>query len=152
MSRASTALLAACLLLASRVVAAPQETVIPIENVRMDYAQVLRVEPVYQTLHATRNEQQCDPPADPQARGKGFSRIVGAVRNALSKSEVPAPPPEGSNCRMVQVEREFRRPIAYDVDYVYKGAKFRSRLPEDPGNRLRIRVSVTPGVQPPRSR
>jgi len=44
------------------------------------------------------------------------------------------------------VEREFRRPIAYDVDYVYKGAKFRSRLPEDPGNRLRIRIAITPAV------
>jgi uncharacterized protein YcfJ len=148
-SRASTALLAACLLLASRVVAAPQETVIPIENVRMDYAQVLRVEPVYQTLHATRSEQQCDPSADSQARGKGFSRIVGAVRNALSKNDPPAPTsPDGSNCRMVQVQREFRRPIAYDVDYLYKGMKYRSRLPDDPGNRLRVRVSVTPYLAP----
>lgn len=147
--RPSTALLAACLLLASRAWAAPQETVIPIENVRMDYAQVLRVEPVYQTLHATRTEQQCDPPADPPAQGKGFSRIVGAVRNALSKNATsPVPPPDGGNCRMVQVQREFRRPIAYDVDYLYKGMKYRSRLPEDPGNRLRVRVAVTPYVAP----
>jgi uncharacterized protein YcfJ len=108
---------------------------------------VLRVEPVYQTLHATRTEQQCDPPADP-AQGKGFSRIVGAVRNALSKSATPAPPPEGGSCRMVQVQREFRRPIAYDVDYLYKGMKYRSRLPQDPGNRLRVRVAVTPYVSP----
>ncbi|MNU07500.1 hypothetical protein D3C72_2531200 [compost metagenome] len=46
------------------------------------------------------------------------------------------------------VGREFRRPIAYDVDYVYKGTKYRSRLPEDPGNRLKIRVSITPWVGP----
>jgi hypothetical protein len=26
--------------------------------------------------------------------------------------------------------------------------KYRSRLPEDPGNRLRVRVSVTPYVAP----
>ena len=149
MSRASTALLAACLLLASRAGASPQETVIPIENVRMDYAQVLRVEPVYQTLHATRTEQQCDPPADPPTQGKGLSRIVGAVRNALSKNATTPPPAqEGPNCRMVQVQRDFRRPIAYDVDYLYKGMKYRSRLPEDPGNRLRVRVSVTPYAAP----
>lgn len=148
MPRSSTALLAGWLLLVSCCAwAAPQETVVPIENVRMDYAQVLRVEPVYQTLHATRTEQQCDPPADPPAQGKGFSRIVGAVRNALSKNDA-APPQEGGNCRMVQVQREFRRPIAYDVDYLYKGMKYRSRLPEDPGNRLRVRVSVTPYVSP----
>ena len=29
-------------------------------------------------------------------------------------------------------------PIAYDVDYMYKGMKYRSRLPDDPGNRLRV--------------
>jgi uncharacterized protein YcfJ len=59
---------------------------------------------------------------------------------------VAARPADASDCEMVQVEREFRRPIAYDVDYVYKGAKYRSRLPYDPGNRLRIRISVTPVV------
>ena len=47
--------------------------------------------------------------------------------------------------------REFRRPIAYDVDYVYKGSKYRSRLPDDPGNRLRIRIGVTPVVTGSRS-
>ena len=30
--------------------------------------------------------------------------------------------------------------------YVWRGTKYRSRLPEDPGNRLRIRISVTPVV------
>ena len=45
---------------------------------------------------------------------------------------------------MTPVVREYRRPIAYDVDYIYKGSKFRTRLAEDPGNRLRVRVSITP--------
>ena len=31
-----------------------QRNVIQVENVRMDYAQVMRVRPVFQTLHATR--------------------------------------------------------------------------------------------------
>ena len=48
------------------------------------------------------------------------------------------------NCRMQTVPREYRRVIAYDVDYVYKGSKFRTRMGKDPGNRLRIRVSITP--------
>nr|WP_233671440.1 hypothetical protein [Luteimonas cellulosilyticus] len=58
----------------------------------------------------------------------------------------------GGDCRMVPIEREFRRPIAYDVDYVHKGVKYRSRLPYDPGNRMRVRVSVTPVVAPPGER
>ena len=45
---------------------------------------------------------------------------------------------------MQPVVHEFRRPIAYDVDYVYKGSKFRTRTARDPGNRLRVRVSITP--------
>ena len=139
------------LLIACHADAAPQETVLPVENVRVDYAQVLRVEPVYQTLHATRAEQQCDPPADrPKPQQGRFSRIVGSVRGVLSQDpeQQRAEQAQGANCRMVTVEREFRRPIAYDVDYLYRGMKYRSRLSEDPGNRLRVRVSVTPYVAP----
>lgn len=124
-----------------------QETVIPVENVRRDYAQVLRVEPVYQTLTATRSEQHCDgdAPSDP-APGKGISRIVGKVRGALTAKGDAAAQVSPGDCRMVQVRREFRRPIAFDVDYMYKGMNYRSRLPQDPGNRLRVRVSVAPDI------
>ena len=133
--------------------AAGQHTVIQTENVRYDYAQVLRVTPVYQTLTATRMEQRCEPvaPAPPAKADSRISRAVGALKDALRRdenqnpgpSQKPATPPK---CNTVAVERQFRRPIAYDVDYVYKGAKFRSRLPEDPGNRLRIRIAITPAV------
>jgi len=144
-------LLPALLLVASAAPALAQETVIPKQNTRTAYAQVLRVEPVFQTLTATRMEQHCDgevvPPKDPP---RGLSRIVGAVKDAFTPSAdggagEPAAP-AGADCQLVPVEREFRRPIAYDVDYVYKGMKYRSRLPYDPGNRLRVQVSITPFV------
>ena len=126
--------------------AAAQETTVPTENVRTDNARVLRVDPVYQTLRATRMEQQCDEPAAAE-HDKGLSRFVGAVKDVLKKDKPPeAGTQAGGNCRMVPVAREFRRAIAYDVEYMYKGAKYRSRLPTDPGNRLRVRVSVTPYV------
>ena len=114
-----------------------QNTVIQAENVRFDYAQVLRVTPVYQTLKANTVEQKCE-------SDSRLSRVVGAVKDALTREEKE----QQDKCKPVTVEREYRRPIAYDVDYTYKGAKFRSRLAEDPGNRLRIRVSVTPVVAP----
>lgn len=120
--------------------AAAQHTVIQQENVRFDYAQVLRVTPVYQTLTATRTEQRCSS-SEQAKQDSRLSRAVGAIKDALRREEA-----EAGDCRTVPVEREFRRPIAYDVDYVYKGAKFRSRLPEDPGNRLRIRIAITPAV------
>jgi hypothetical protein len=50
--------------------------VIQPENVRMDFAQVMRVKPVYQTLRATRMEPRC--PGEPEP-AKGLSRVVGAV-------------------------------------------------------------------------
>ena len=136
--------------------AAAQETdpvtVLPVENVRLDYAQVLAVDPVYQTLRASRTEMRCEEkqapkPAPPQEEGR-WSKIMDSVKGVFTRDPEPAPKAEPAKptCRMVPVEREFRRPIAYDVDYVYKGFKYRSRLAEDPGNRLRVRVSVMPYI------
>ena len=119
---------------------ASPEVVIPQENVRYDYAQVLSVDPVYQVLKTSRMEQVCDVVKKPNA-SNGLSRMVGAVRERLGASSADD---EYENCRMQPVVREFRRPIAYDVDYVYKGSKFRTRMARDPGNRLRVRVSITP--------
>lgn len=158
MHRFRSAFALSCLLLAAPAVA--QERVIPAENVRLDYAQVLSVEPVYQTLRATRTEQRCDEvpvpkPERPVQEESRWNKVVSSVRGWFGgEDEADAPPvaPPTStvkvNCRVVPVEREFQRPIAYDVDYIYKGVKYRSRLAEDPGNRLRIRISVVPYVAP----
>src|SRR5690606_1741883 len=100
---------------------------------------VLRVEPVYQTLTATRMEQHCD--------GKLVKDAADEGDGTPSEPAAPLPP----NCEMVPVQRQFQRPIAYDVDYVYRGLKYRSRLPYDPGNRLRVQVSIQPYVAPPGS-
>ncbi len=140
-----------CLLCWAAWPVAAQDRVVQAENVRLDYARVLSVEPVYQTLRATRTEEQCEDeptpePVTPQAEEGAISRMVDSVKGLFGK---PPPAPAGPvtprrNCRIVEVGREFRRPIAYDVDYIYKGTKYRSRLAEDPGNRLRIRVSIMP--------
>ena len=139
------ATLAATLMLAAFGVHAQDaspEVVIAQENVRHDYAQVLAVDPVYQVLRTSRMEQVCEPASKPIA-GSSLSRVVGAVKDRLGGS--PAVNEDASgNCRMQEVIRDFRRPIAYDVDYVYKGSKFRTRMARDPGNRLRVRVSITP--------
>ena len=149
---------------------APAERTVVIENVRHDYAQVLNVEPVFQVLRATRTEEQCEPVStrtlDPvnvvvenEEKG-GFGRFWSSVKRMFGSEQeadeaarieaeaevVRRDPLLTRNCRVVEVGREFRRPIAYDVDYVWRGTKYRSRLPEDPGNRLRIRISVTPVV------
>lgn len=146
--------------------------VVIVENVKFDYAQVLNVEPVFQTLRATRTEEHCEPVTtrtlapvnvtgeEPQEEKGRFGRFMDSVRSIFKREDgstedmapvVEAPAANNGplltrDCRIIPVGREFRRPIAYDVDYVYKGTKYRSRLPEDPGNRLKIRVSITPWV------
>ncbi|WP_303746781.1 hypothetical protein [Stenotrophomonas pigmentata] len=163
-----------CLLAGAAVPALAQEPeqrnrVVIMENVRYDYAQVLNVEPVFQTLRASRTEEHCEPVstrtlAPVQVKGEedkgGFRRFWDSVRGmfkqegqAQEEDMALAPQNVGGSsalltpeCKIVEVGREFRRPIAYDVDYVYKGIKFRSRLPEDPGNRLKLRVSITPDI------
>lgn len=121
----------------------------PQENVRVEFARVLAAEPVFQTLRATSMVERCDAvtPVD-QPERRGLSRVVGAVRDVLTpESGVDeVAPSAGGECRMVPMEREFRRPIGYDVEYVHRGVKYRSRLPYDPGNRVRVRVSVTPVI------
>jgi len=149
---------------------APVERTVIVENVRHDYAQVLNVEPVFQVLRATRTEEQCEPVStrtlDPvnvvveEGEKGGLGRFWSSVKRMFGSepgSDEAALADAGAeadvvrrdplltrNCRVVEVGREFRRPIAYDVDYVWRGTKYRSRLPVDPGNRLRIRISVTP--------
>lgn len=121
------------------------------ENVRYDLAKVIRAEPVYQTLRATGMVERCvaSTPVETEER-RGIARVVGAVKDVFTPQPEEVDRSAASECRMVPVQREFRRPIAYDVDYVHRGVKYRSRLPFDPGNHLRVRVSVTPDlVMPP---
>jgi uncharacterized protein YcfJ len=80
-------------------------------------------------------EEVCD--SREPAISATLARVMNAVRNK-------APPTQGQNCRMEPVVKEHRRTIAYDVDYMYRGSKFRTRMDRDPGNRLRIRVSISP--------
>ena len=130
----------------------PPPSAMPQENVRIEFARVLAAEPVIQTLRATDMEERCDPisPVAEDSGRRGISRVVGAVRDVLTPEDGGADDGAraGAECRMVPVEREFRRPIGYDVDYVHRGVTYRSRMPYDPGNRVRVRVSVTPVVNP----
>jgi uncharacterized protein YcfJ len=135
------------------------------ENVTYGYAQVLRASPVYETVRVSTPEQRCDGPSREgdgtkgtiigavvggalgNRVGKGDGRkaatvagavIGGAVGHHIDKNNGPG------HCHMVEVVHEERRLAGYDVEYTFKGEKYMSRLDNDPGNRLRIRVSVMP--------
>jgi len=100
----------------------------PVEgNVRIEYAEVLRVEPI----------QLPDPPPEQTGQCAPMLQIEPARLQDAQTS---------SDCIPLQsAQQEVGAPlIVYDVDYVLRGVKYRSRLPYDPGNRLQVRLSVTP--------
>jgi len=101
-------------------------------TVRTEYAEVLRVEPVHLPAPPPDEAAQCAP--------------------MLALEPDPAAAPidaADSNC----IPLESAQPRAglrvfYDVDYVLRGVKYRSRLPYDPGNRLQVQLSVIPVLAP----
>ena len=78
--------------------------------------------------------------AIPPAATVAGAVIGGAIGRRMDRNNGSA----GTRCRTVEVERDERRIIGYDVEYQYKGDTYMSRVDYDPGSRLRIRVSVSP--------
>lgn len=140
------------------------------ENVSYAYAQVTRVDPIYETVRTRVPEERCygdqhrnggDPTGGTvigalvgaalgNQVGKGDGRdaatvagavVGGAIGRNVDRNDGSA---SRGGCRMVDVEREQRRVASYDVEYMHQGQTFMSRLPYDPGDRLRVRVSVQP--------
>jgi hypothetical protein len=73
--------------------------------------------------------------------GAGAARLAGVPHGAgpHHRAALAAPPAAGGgareNCRTVPVVYQERRLVGYDVEYVYKGEKYMSRLAADPGAR-----------------
>ncbi|ALJ27987.1 hypothetical protein AOT14_15960 [Stenotrophomonas acidaminiphila] len=101
MKHAPVSLSMACLLAVSAMPAGAQNAdlrnrVVVVENVRYDYAQVLNVEPVFQTLRATRTEEHCEPVstltlAPVEVKGEeqkgGFRRFWDSVKGIFSHQD-----------------------------------------------------------------
>ena len=129
------------------------------ENVTWAYAQVLRAAPVYEMQRVRVPEERCDGGTGTGGTvvgavvggalgnqvGKGDGRkaatVAGAVLGGVIGRRVDR---NGARCRTVEVEREERRLVGYDVEYQYKGQTYMSRMAGDPGNRVRVRVTVQP--------
>ena len=142
------------------------------ENVSYAYAQVTRVDPIYETVRTRVPEEVCDGEEIREVRRSNGGTFVGAIvgaalgntvgsgdgRQAATVAGAVIGGAIGRNvdnnnervvvrdpaCRLVDVEREERRVASYDVEYVHQGQTYMSRLPYDPGDRLRVRVSVQP--------
>lgn len=138
------------------------------------WADVLRVDPNYAVVRTEAPQQECyDQPVVRREGGnttagtvlgaivggvlgntvgKGDGRkaatVVGAVAGGAIGHRAAGSGREyedtETRCREVSRVSEQRRITSYDVEYRYRGEVYTSRLNYDPGERLRVRVSVEP--------
>lgn len=150
------------------------------ESVNFGYADVLRVDPIYEYYTVNEPREECydervvtrerrggDPTGGTiigaivggalgnqvgNGDGRRAATVAGAViggavgRNVDQRNGPPGRTYESTErrCRSVDQAREERRAVGYDVEYRYRGEVYMSRLDYDPGDRLRVRVSVAP--------
>lgn len=81
--------------------------------------------------------------------GNKAATVVGTIAGAMVGRELSRRPDEvyyssERRCRTVQVRDVEERLIGYDVRYRYHGRIYETRTDRDPGDRIRVRVSVTP--------
>lgn len=142
------------------------------EHVSYAYAQVLHVAPAYQDVRVPRQVERCEhyerversPPrgaggtvlgaiiggAIGNQIGSGSGRRAATVAGAIAGGAIGHE--AGRENRTVDqqhcfVDEEFvieSQQVGYDVEYRYRGEVFMSRLDRHPGDRLRIRVAVSP--------
>jgi uncharacterized protein YcfJ len=142
-------------------------------NVRFGWAEVLRVDPVYAPV-ARPPQQACYPQAVQREDndhaggtvlgaivggvlgntvGKGDGRkaatvagavVGGVIGNRASAAHDRTVVSQQTVCRPVDDYAPQQQIVAYDVEYRYRGEVYMSRLPYDPGERLRIRVTIAP--------
>jgi uncharacterized protein YcfJ len=146
----------------------------PPDNAHFGWADVLRVDPIYVADAGGPPRQECyDQQVTREDNshvggtvlgaivggalgnqvGKGDGRKAatiagavagGAIGNGISRAHDRSYTDVETHCRMVNDYPPHRRIAAYDVEYRYRGEVYVSRLGYDPGERLRVRVSVTP--------
>ena len=83
--------------------------------------------------------------------GRAAATVAGAVAGGVAGNNIAAASEAGDPHVQYSTVRHCppsgstqRKPVAYEVEYRYRGDVYTSRLSYDPGDRLRVRVSVTP--------
>ena len=80
---------------------------------------------------------------------KGAGMVAGAavgaiIGTAISRNQAPVQYGTEQRCQVVEEVSTRRELIGYDVNYRYNGQEFLIRTDHHPGDRIRVRVDVTP--------
>lgn len=70
--------------------------------------------------------------------------VGGAVGNRVASRDDRVVQDSVTRCQQVQNVGTERRIVGYNVEYRYRGQTYMARMDYDPGERVRVRVSVTP--------
>ena len=145
----------------------------PPANVHFAWAEVLRVDPVYAAAGQAPPERCHSRPVTREDHdhtggtvlgaivggvlgstvGKGDGRKAatvagavagGAIGNRVSAAHDRNYTTQETACRPIDHYAPSQQIVAYDVEYRYRGEVYMSRLPYDPGERLRVRITISP--------
>lgn len=140
-----------------------------------EYAKVLAVRPIIETVSVSRPERQCwnetvgyrtrSDSATPtivggiiggvvgnqfgEGKGKDAMTVAGALlggsigRNMGTENDERYPVTR-QRCRTEHEIYEQDRVVGYHVTYRYHGREYTTRMPYDPGNRMKVRVHIEP--------
>lgn len=118
------------------------------ENVAYAYADVLRADPIYEVLRLDPKAPGCAStlPGEPEVQGviqhQGDAMLADEaerIDEVASEETIAA-----SRCVATDGLSDERRISGYNVEYRYKGQLYMSYMEYDPGNKLRIRITVAP--------
>jgi uncharacterized protein YcfJ len=82
--------------------------------------------------------------------GRSAATVAGVVAGGIVGNQVATERPQYTTQRRCRPKMSgvgaagARHVVGYDVEYRYRGEVFTSRLAYDPGDRMRVKVSVTP--------
>ena len=150
----------------------------PEEAVSFGFADVLRSDPIYESVQELRPREVCRNVTTERSRkydntntgtivgaivgaalgnqvGRGDGRkaatVAGAVVGGAVGREVDASDNargverrSRSECDVVDEYVERKTVVGYDIQYRYRGEVYNSRMNYDPGEKLRVRVAITP--------
>jgi len=105
----------------------------------LSYAPVVNTEPIKETIHESVSRTVCTDPDDSAREFRGPAATMGEDirgQNRLWKKL--------RSCRTVTERRPRQRVVAYRVTYRYGGRTATTRLPYDPGERMRVDVRLSP--------